>query len=186
MSYMTLSSREKHVFQKIIPSRHPFFTLFVLSHASGKHYFSKYWEGRIHGPSPTSNFFGEGVEFGGRKFFSLTNFVANRPFLGKKCPFSRRFFIVIELLSLLLLSDIISYITCISLFSWRKHLFHTKISVFLFSYFRTLPYNTTSSNIGGTDAWAVPPPPIFGGPSPQSPLGLRPWEANSDGERCLL
>ena len=35
--------------------------------------------------------------------------------------------------------------------------------------------NTTSQNIGGTNAWAVPPPQILGGPSPQSPLGLRPW-----------
>src|SRR6218665_3655619 len=35
--------------------------------------------------------------------------------------------------------------------------------------------STTSQNIGGTNAWAVPPPQIFwGGPSPQSPLGLRP------------
>jgi len=29
--------------------------------------------------------------------------------------------------------------------------------------------NTASRNIGGTDAWVVPPPKIFGGPSPQSP-----------------
>src|SRR6218665_109437 len=29
--------------------------------------------------------------------------------------------------------------------------------------------NTTSQNIGGTNAWAVPPPQILGGPSPQSP-----------------
>src|SRR6218665_2284876 len=35
--------------------------------------------------------------------------------------------------------------------------------------------NTTSQNIGGPNAWAVPPPQILGGPSPQSPLGLRPW-----------
>src|SRR6218665_961360 len=34
--------------------------------------------------------------------------------------------------------------------------------------------NTASQNIGGTNAWAVPPPQILGGPSPQSPLGLRP------------
>src|SRR6218665_2634211 len=33
--------------------------------------------------------------------------------------------------------------------------------------------NTTSQNIGGTNAWAVPPPQIFGGTVPQSPLGLR-------------
>src|SRR6218665_3025871 len=35
--------------------------------------------------------------------------------------------------------------------------------------------NTTPQNIGGTNAWAVPPPQILGGPSPQSPPGLRPW-----------
>ena len=37
--------------------------------------------------------------------------------------------------------------------------------------------NTTSQNIGGTNAWAVPPPQIFfGGDRPPSPLlGLRPW-----------
>ena len=35
-------------------------------------------------------------------------------------------------------------------------------------------HNTTSQNIGGMDAWAIPSPPqILGGPSP-SPLGLRP------------
>src|SRR6218665_1874261 len=34
--------------------------------------------------------------------------------------------------------------------------------------------NTTSQNIGGINAWAVPRPQVLGGPSPQSPLGLRP------------
>src|SRR6218665_883260 len=34
--------------------------------------------------------------------------------------------------------------------------------------------NTTSPNIGGTNAWAVPPHQILGGPSHQSPLGLHP------------
>src|SRR6218665_2745566 len=29
--------------------------------------------------------------------------------------------------------------------------------------------NTTSLNIGGTNAWAVPPPQIFGGPFPPVP-----------------
>ena len=33
--------------------------------------------------------------------------------------------------------------------------------------------NTTSQNIGGTDAWAVPPPQIWG-TVPAVPLGLRP------------
>jgi len=35
--------------------------------------------------------------------------------------------------------------------------------------------NTTSQNIGGTDAWAVPPPKNFWRPSPKSTLSLRPW-----------
>src|SRR6218665_3357901 len=33
--------------------------------------------------------------------------------------------------------------------------------------------NTTSKNIGGTDAWAPPPTSNFGGTVPQSPLGFR-------------
>src|SRR6218665_1560114 len=33
--------------------------------------------------------------------------------------------------------------------------------------------NTTSQNIGGTNAWAVPPPKILGGTVPPVPLGLR-------------
>src|SRR6218665_1503912 len=45
--YMTLSSREKSLFlfQTKITCRHLVFTLFVLLHASDKHYFSKYWGG---------------------------------------------------------------------------------------------------------------------------------------------
>src|SRR6218665_1053887 len=35
--------------------------------------------------------------------------------------------------------------------------------------------NTTSPNIGGTNAWAVPHLKIWGDRPPQSPLGLRPW-----------
>src|SRR6218665_4230084 len=35
----------------------PFFTLFVFSRASDKHYFSKYWGGRMHGPSPPPQIF---------------------------------------------------------------------------------------------------------------------------------
>src|SRR6218665_3060848 len=34
--------------------------------------------------------------------------------------------------------------------------------------------NTTSQNIVGTNAWAVPPPQILGDRPPQFPLGLRP------------
>ena len=35
--------------------------------------------------------------------------------------------------------------------------------------------NTTSLNIGGTNAWAVPHLKFFGGIVPHSPPGLRPW-----------
>src|SRR6218665_3673178 len=89
------------------------------------------------------------------------------------------FFLVIDLFSLffpclccLTLSRI--YLTCKSLFSSRKRLFHTqKIPFFLFSYFRTLPCNTTSPNIGGTNAWAVPHLKFGGNRPPSPPLGLR-------------
>ena len=46
--------------------------------------------------------------------------------------------------------------------------------------------NTTSQNIGGTNAWAVPPPQILRGPSPQSPLGLRPWAKCNIGQALVL
>src|SRR6218665_3618493 len=42
----------------------------------------------------------------------------------------------------------------------------------LFIFSRTSD-NTTSQNIGGTNAWAVPPPQTLGGPSP-SPLKFPP------------
>src|SRR6218665_3505403 len=38
--------------------------------------------------------------------------------------------------------------------------------------------NTTSQNIGGTNAWAVPPPQILGEPSPQSPPRSPPLDRN--------
>src|SRR6218665_730902 len=39
----------------------------------------------------------------------------------------------------------------------------------LCSCFRTHSTNTTSQNIGGTDAWAVTPSQLLGGPSPSPP-----------------
>ena len=42
--------------------------------------------------------------------------------------------------------------------------------------------NTTSPNIGGTNAWAVPPSQFFGGIRPPVPLGLRPWEEEDEEE----
>ena len=46
----------------------------------------------------------------------------------------------------------------------------------LCSYFRAHPTTLLLEILGGTNAWAVPPPQILGGPSP---LGLRPWSWDS-------
>src|SRR6218665_2766592 len=72
---------------------------------------------------------------------------------------------------------------------------HYFIKEFLFDTFFTLfvhsraSDNTTSQNIGGTDAWAVPPPQILGdhppSPSRSPPLGKRNgrrWEGNEAGK----
>src|SRR6218665_1950675 len=59
MSYMTLSSREKPLFSENNSLMTPFFTLFVLSHASDKHYCSKYWGDGCLGRPHTSNFWGD-------------------------------------------------------------------------------------------------------------------------------
>jgi len=53
--------------------------------------------------------------------------------------------------------------------------------------------NTTSLNIGGTNAWAVPSPQIFGGPSPSPPryppmplaLDLKVWRLQLGIKECL-
>src|SRR6218665_3874911 len=44
----------------------------------------------------------------------------------------------------------------------------------LCSCFHAHPTTLLLKILGETNAWAVPPPQILGGPSPQSPLGLRP------------
>ena len=41
--------------------------------------------------------------------------------------------------------------------------------LYFFRIFALISDNTTSQNIGGKDAWAVPPPQILGGPSPSPP-----------------
>src|SRR6218665_6746 len=58
-----------------------------------------------------------------------------------------------------------SYMT---LSSQEKHLF------LLCSYFHAHPTTLLLKILGGTNAWASPPQ-ILGGPSPESPLGLRLW-----------
>jgi len=45
--------------------------------------------------------------------------------------------------------------------------------------------NTTSQNIGRTDAWAVPPPQIWGGTVPSVPLRSPPWFVRKT-RRCTL
>src|SRR6218665_3317306 len=79
------------------------------------------------------------------------------------------FFLVIDLVLRIFpfFSHIVRMFTMLNVvydhFLTRKTQFFT-----LFMLSRTSD-NTTSQNIGGTNAWAVPPPQIFlGGPSPQS------------------
>src|SRR6218665_182798 len=63
-------------------------------------------------------------------------------------------------------------VSCITLLDDKNPNFLKQFldDTFLFcSYFRTHPDNTTSQNIGGTDAWAVPHLK-FGGDRPPSPL----------------
>src|SRR6218665_429926 len=60
MSYMTLTSQQKPLFQKIIPFMTPFFTLFVLFAHLRQHCFSKYWGGtNAWDVPPISNFGGD-------------------------------------------------------------------------------------------------------------------------------
>ena len=61
----------------------------------------------------------------------------------------------------------------------EKPLFHNKkflhLTFLITLYFSRTSLNTTSPNICGTDACAVPPPQILGRTVPQFPLSLRPW-----------
>src|SRR6218665_366676 len=57
MSYMTLSSQEKPLFQKKFLDDTFFYSLRTFARIR-QHYFSKYWEGRMHGPYHISNFLG--------------------------------------------------------------------------------------------------------------------------------
>ena len=81
-------------------------------------------------------------------------------------------------------------------FAVRKNLYFRRNSMMtpflLNSYFRTHSttlllkiVNTTSQNIGGTDAWAVPHLK-FGGPFPQFLLSLRSWDGYWMAVACWL
>ena len=106
-------------------------------------------------------FFGKNVHFQGTNFsddlfFSHRPGFSDVPFLYPDFPY-------------------LYYVKC------RKWPFpHTKntfLTLFILS--RTSD-NTTSQNIGETDAWAVPPPQSFLGDRPPVPLGLRPWAYITD------
>src|SRR6218665_3655880 len=87
--------------------------------------------------------------------------------------FSRRLYFVCFCLSLLsyYYTPVYCYITYKTTISEKKFLCHTFCIQFILSYASIRP-NTTSPNIGGTDAWAVPTS-NFGG-RPPVPLSLRP------------
>src|SRR6218665_960946 len=46
------------VYDHFLTRKPPFFTLFTFTHIR-QHYFSKYWEGPMHGPSPHLKFWGD-------------------------------------------------------------------------------------------------------------------------------
>src|SRR6218665_2539494 len=59
MSYMTLSSQEKALFQKRIPSRHLFFYSVRAFTPIPQHFFSKYWGDQCMGRPPPQIFWGD-------------------------------------------------------------------------------------------------------------------------------
>src|SRR6218665_1638501 len=103
---------------------------------------------------------------GDQKIFSRPNFRKNFHFQGK---ISDDLFLVIDLVLRIfpLFSHIFRMFTMLNVvydhFLTRKPQFFT-----LFILSRTSD-NTASQNIGGTNAWGVPPPQIFGGTVRPSP-----------------
>src|SRR6218665_2280582 len=101
---------------------------------------------------------------GDQKIFSRPNFRKNFHFQGKNF-----FFLVIDLVLRFFpfFSHIFRMFTMLNVV--YDHFLPKKTKFFtLFMLSRTSD-NTTSQNIGGTNAWAVPPPQIFGGTVPHSP-----------------
>src|SRR6218665_2453791 len=106
-------------------------------------------------------------------------------FFRKQCSFQRRKFLMTFLSHFLMCLPLFTVCHLIyniyGPFLYEKVLFQNKkfLHNTFFKSVRTFTVhasdNTTSRNMGGTDAWAVPPPQIFGGDRPPSPtLGLRP------------
>ena len=128
-----------------------------------------------------------GAEFGGRKKISPTKF-SNDPFLGKYFHFHAEnlwwLFLVINWLSFLSfplsqLSNIISYIIYniyIDRSFLDENVYFTDKN--FRSYFRTLPITLLLEILWGRMHGPFPTS-NFGGPFPQSLLGLRPWHAST-------
>src|SRR6218665_125170 len=109
---------------------------------------------------------------GDQKIFSRPNFRKNFHFQGK---ISDDLFLVIDLVLRIfpLFSHIFRMFTMLNVV--YDHFLTRKPPFSLCSYFHAHPTTLLLKILGGTNAWAVPPPQILGGPSPQSPLGLRLW-----------
>jgi len=91
-----------------------------------------------------------------RKNFHFTPKISDDLYFFWSSPMFSRFFLSFSRFSVSLLSKM-SYMT------------HSSREKVLFDTFFTLFVLSTSQNIGGTDAWAVPTSSFLGGPSPSSP-----------------
>src|SRR6218665_916272 len=94
-------------------------------------------------------------------------------FFGKKFPFSRQKFLMIFFSHRPFLSQIFPMFAMLNVI-YLTLSSHEKTPFFTLLILSRASDNTTSLNIGGTNAWAVPPPQIFWGAVPPAPLGLRP------------
>src|SRR6218665_3598970 len=108
-------------------------------------------------------------------------------FFPEKFPFSRRkflmtFFVIDQVFKILHFFTVLQ-MSDTTLSSQEKPLYFRKqfldntmfFTLFILS---RASDNTISLNIRGDQSMGRPPPQIFGGPSPQFPLGLRPWSHN--------
>jgi len=116
-----------------------------------------------------------GAEFGGTEKFSADQddvFYEKISILAAKI--SDDFFLVIDQVFRIFTGfQDIYFVKCrIWPFVWPFP--HMKAPFFILFILSSTSDNTTSQNIGGTNAWAVPPPQTLGD-VPQSPLGFRPW-----------
>ena len=107
--------------------------------------------------------------WGGLKIFSRTE-------ISEKCPFSRQKFLMTFLSHRPGFSDFLFLFPDFTMLNVVYDVFLTRKTPFLTLFIlQRASDNITSPNIGGTDAWAVPPPQILRGtvpPPPRSPPHL--------------